>query len=150
MKFPRTKQSLAVFLRDYGGRKKKSRTEKIQIIEHILNTRKVELNGETTTITDRQWNTLNGLYHKYILGKWNAQFSNDDILTLYTDDNQGYTIHEIAGQLECSDEIVRRRVNKLVEKKILVRDVNAKNRRQGVFKKRDSCMVDGIEVGVPA
>ena len=139
MQLPKNKQTLAVFLRDYGGRRKKSRSEKIAIMERIKHTRQVEINGETVKLTDEQWDLIDGLYHKYVLGKWNAQFTEGDIISLYKHRKQGYTIHEMAEILGCTDEIVRRRVNELVDPKdpekrpVLIRGVNPENKRQGVF-----------------
>lgn len=133
MQIPRNKQTLAVFLRDYGGRRKKSRAEKIAIMTKVLADKAVTIDNVRIKLDDGQWDLINGLYHKYVLGKWNAHFTENDILSLYKDTGIGFTIHEIAEELECTDEIVRRRVKTLVNSGTLMRGVNPENKRQGVF-----------------
>jgi hypothetical protein len=78
---------------------------------------------------------LDALYHKYILGKWNTGFSEESVLNVFRENpsKKGWTIDEIADELECSAEVVRRRVIDLVNDLVLIRGVNPLNKRQGVF-----------------
>lgn len=134
MQIPVNKQTLAVFLRDYDGRKKKTRSEKMAIMKKVIKEKKITVDDETVKLTKDQLDTLNSLYHKFVLGKWTALIKETDILALYRRNKDiGYTIHQIAEKLECTDEIVRRRVKDLQKKGILTRDVKPDNRRQGLF-----------------
>jgi AraC-like DNA-binding protein len=68
------------------------------------------------------------------LGKWNTGYSEEAVLSVFRDNPaKGWTIDEIADELGCSSEVVRRRVIDLVNDLVLIRGVNPLNKRQGVF-----------------
>jgi transposase len=133
MKIPKNSKQLAVFLRDYGGRTKKTRAQKIAIMKKILETGEVELDTISVVLTEGQKDLLDGLYNKHILGKWNTRITDTKMMSAFKKHENGLTIRDLAKIFECSEEIVRRKVLELTKSGILIRDVNPTNKRQGVF-----------------
>jgi AraC-like DNA-binding protein len=147
MEIPHDKQTLGVFLRDYGGRRRKSPQEKVRIMKKILTQGKIRLDDHTEiNLSHAQKDMLNALYHKYILGKWNTGYPAEAILDVFREEpHKGWKIDEIADELGCSAEVVRRRVIDLVNEGILIRGVNPENKRQGIFYIQSEYIVPGVE-----
>lgn len=143
MQLPVDKETLWVFLRDYGGRSRKGRKEKIQIVKDILATGKATLNGDEYDLTLPEKRNLETLYRQYVLGKWTSEITKDHILGVFEKDieNENYTIRDISTTLSCSDEIIRRKLEELVFEGVVIRGSNPKNKRQGLFCLKSKCVV---------
>jgi len=135
MKIPTDKSTLSVFLRDYDGRSRKTRGQKIEIMKKILDTGTISMNGEEYKLNEDEYNSIRQLYHKYILGKWASEITHTDILRVFEarDAKDGKTIRDLSTQFNCTDEIIRTKIETLVKDGKLIRSTNPENKRQGLF-----------------
>lgn len=135
MKIPTDKTTLSVFLRDYDGRSRKTRGQKIEIMKKILDTGTISLDGEEHKLSDDEYELILHLYHKYVLGKWASEITEEKVLKVFElkEAKNGRTIRDISTSLGCTDESVRTKIEKLVNSGKLIRSTNPENKRQGLF-----------------
>jgi predicted transcriptional regulator len=139
MQIPNDKRSLAVFLRDYNGRRAKKRSEKIQIMKTIITEKKIVFdNGIIHNLNDEEFETIEALYHKHVIGKMKAEVTHEDILKVLCDKKGlpldcGKTIADIAELLGCTKEIIRKKLIKMDAKGDVRKGYNPDKKNEGIF-----------------